>query len=123
MSVDSAGTSVEVSRHVVRRVIQRTGLSFVTPSDLAYRFGRGIPIEVTGKRYTEARLVQIRATAFVFLRCDSHLTTALFASRETITFPEVRPDLECQGCDTVRRDASDNRICASCGSSEWSIRS
>lgn len=119
MSVATSGTPLYVSWHAVDRYLQRVGYEGAHANAIAHKFRQGIEVDVEDRRYTEARLVQIGGTLYVFLRCDTHITTLLYAREEEITFSSARPDLECKDCGKVRHDAVSTESCACCKSREW----
>ena len=121
MSAETARGGVSVSQHAVQRYIQRTGCEDVFAAEIASLFERGIRVEVDGKRYTEARWIQAEDEALILLRCDSHVTTVLYARAEEVTFVGERPDLQCRDCGVTPREASNTARCAFCDSREWVV--
>jgi hypothetical protein len=121
MSVNTSSSTVQVSDHAIQRFIQRTGRGDFFAAELAFQFHRGIRVDINGKRYSEARFIQVAGTTLVLLRCDTHLTTVVYARGEEITFRSEHPDLECRRCGVVRRDATDTRPCAYCETNDWRV--
>ncbi|WP_318571176.1 hypothetical protein [Salinigranum marinum] len=121
MSVNTSRSTVQVSDHALQRFIQRTGRGDFFATELAFRFHQGIRVDIKGKRYSEARLIQVAGTTLVLLRCDTHLATVVYARGEEITFRSKRPNLECRRCGVVRRDAPDTRPCACCDTNDWRV--
>jgi hypothetical protein len=121
-TLTTASGTVQVSDHAHQRYLQRSDVGYRTKSDIAHRFGRGLRVEVDGKRYEEARLVR-DGTALVLLRRDRHVATVVYADEETVRFPytEERPDVQCGSCGVVRRDAEDLDPCCLCESTNWTV--
>lgn len=89
MSAKANNQTIRVSNHAVERFVQRIGWG--APGGIEYRFREGSPVDVEGKVYTEARLVEVGGTRVILLRKGTHITTVLYAREEQITKLDDRP--------------------------------
>ncbi|MBV0924749.1 hypothetical protein KTS45_11115 [Halomicroarcula limicola] len=121
MSINTSGSTPEVSSHALQRYIQRSDSPMVTAADLSYRFATGLRVEIEGKNYTEARLTQESGIPLVLLRQHSHVATVVYARGETVLFTDASPTLECRKCGMKEPGADGTATCTECKANDWML--
>ena len=121
MTINTGGSTPEVSSHAVQRYIQRSDSQFITAADISHRFATGLQVEINGKSYTEARLTQESGVPLVILRQHTHVATVVYARGETVLFTDASPTLECRNCGMKEPSADGMTPCTECMANDWML--
>lgn len=116
MSAEQHHSHPQVSDHAMWRFMER-GDTAASYFDVQTAWREGYQVDVPGKTYFEARYVVVRGSELVLLRKGTHITTAICAPQETVSFVGTPPALVCS-CGTRHR----TRVledCPECDGRSW----